>query len=275
MKEPGSLLQYSYLLVALLMWMPDATCLVTPSLVLRKNVNVSLKIHSSDHFSWRTKPLLAWSTTDFPGGEDLSNESGIGVNNFSIKEPNPELNGLEVATLCMNALQHEMPQKSLEICFNFSSDRCRAAVGGTLEEFVRYAANPVFGKLVRCPSYDIISVGPIIPGSNVRGDMQTILIQLSKGDGVSEALNQAIQSHNSNVEGGGAVANRRPIEERIAEMDAKMKGETIPKPSEVEGARTKPIRFLWTMQKERRPPRQNCWLVHEVLFVNNAHQLTV
>jgi len=254
-------------------WMPSATSFVMPSLVS------NVKIHSSsDHFSSssRTKLLLQASwTSDFPGGEDLSNESGIGINNFSMTEPNDELNGLEVATLCMNALQHEMPQKSLEICFHFSSDRCRAAVGGSLDEFLHYAANPVFAKLVRCPSYEIRSVGPIIPGSRVRGDMQTILVEIvEEGSSVNDALNEAIHSHNSHVKGGG-VANRRPIEERIAEMDAKMRGETIPEPSEVEGARTKPIRFLWTMQKERRPPRQNCWLVHEVLFVNNAHEQTV
>jgi len=32
--------------------------------------------------------------------------------------------------------------------------------------------------------------------------------------------------------------------------------------------------FLWTMQQERRPPRQGCWLIHEVMYVNNAFQLT-
>ncbi|KAL3928858.1 MAG: hypothetical protein SGBAC_012465 [Bacillariaceae sp.] len=189
-------------------------------------------------------------------------------------EPNPELNGLEVATLCMNALQQEVPQKSMEICFNYSTDRCRAAVGGTLENFLQYAANPVFGKLVRCPAYEMGTVGPIIPGSTVRGDMQTILIEIvSENLKVNDALNEAIDSHNRNIPGDAMkVATRRPIEERIAEMDAKMRGETIPDPSK---GRTKPIRFLWTMQKERRPPRQNCWLVYEVLSVNNAHSQTV
>lgn len=261
-----SLLHHTYMLFALFPWIPSAASFVTPSAIVNE------KTHNSDYnYSSRTKRLRAW-TSDFPGGEDLSNESGIDINNFSLTEPNPELNGLEVATLCMNALQHEMPQKSLEICFNFSSDRCRAAVGGTLEEFLQYAANPVFGRLVHCPGYEIASVGPIIPGSQVRGDMQTILIEISKGINVNEALNEAIDNHNSNVQG---IPKRRPIEERIAEMDAKMRGEAIPEPSEVEGARTKAIRFLWTMQKERRPPRQNCWLVHEVLFVNNAHEQTV
>jgi hypothetical protein len=33
-------------------------------------------------------------------------------------------------------------------------------------------------------------------------------------------------------------------------------------------------RFLWTMQRERRPPRQNCWAIHEVVYVRNAFMLT-
>ena len=28
-------------------------------------------------------------------------------------------------------------------------------------------------------------------------------------------------------------------------------------------------RFLWTMQKERRPPKQGCWLVHECISIEN------
>jgi len=34
-------------------------------------------------------------------------------------------------------------------------------------------------------------------------------------------------------------------------------------------------KFLWTLQKERRPPRQGCWIIHEVLYVKNAFQQTL
>jgi len=33
--------------------------------------------------------------------------------------------------------------------------------------------------------------------------------------------------------------------------------------------------FLWTLQKERRPPNTGCWLIHEVLFMENAYQMTI
>lgn len=255
-------------------WIPQTASFGIPATSRTTNKNA---LGETEQWGHRQSSKIFQSfSSDFPGGESLGNEGGnrIDINNPSIEiQPIPELNGLEVATLCMNALQHQMPKKSLEICFNFSSDRCRAAVGGTLEEFFRYAQNPVFGKLVHCCGWSIASVGPIIPGSNVRGDMQTILIEISKGLSVQDALDVAIDNHNSQVKHG--APKRRPIEERIAEMDAKMRGEPLPEPSEAEGARTQPIRFLWTMQKERRPPRQNCWLVHEVLFVNNAHEQTV
>ena len=33
--------------------------------------------------------------------------------------------------------------------------------------------------------------------------------------------------------------------------------------------------FLWTLQRERRPPRANCWLIHEVLHSVNAYSMTM
>ena len=36
-----------------------------------------------------------------------------------------------------------------------------------------------------------------------------------------------------------------------------------------------PRQFLWTLQRERRPPRQGCFLVHECIYVRNAYDLTL
>jgi hypothetical protein len=172
--------------------------------------------------------------------------------------PNPDLNAVEVATLCMNAMKTKKCNDSLEICFNFSSDRCRAAVGGSLEEFIQYADNPVFGALVNCDDYKILSIGPIIPGGQHRGEMQTVLMDIKKGFTVNDAIKAAEQKQ-----------RKRPtIEERLRQRELKERGETE---EVVEEDRSR--RFLWTLQKERRPPRQDCWLVHEVLFTKNAFQL--
>lgn len=34
-------------------------------------------------------------------------------------------------------------------------------------------------------------------------------------------------------------------------------------------------RFLWTLMREMRPPRHNCWLIHECIFVENAYAITL
>jgi hypothetical protein len=99
----------------------------------------------------------------------------------------------------------------------------KASQGGSLESFRKYASNPVFGYLVNCSSWKIISVGPIIQGTPTRGAMQTVLID--------------------------AISNQTDP------PDAR--------------------RFLWTLQKERRPPRQGCYLVHECIYVRNAYDLTL
>ena len=135
-----------------------------------------------------------------------------------LPQPNPTLEPLDVLHSCMSTL-HQRQDAGLEVCFHFSSDRCRAALGGSLERFAEYATNPIFGYLLKSTQYEVVSVGPLIAGSATRGAMQTVLME--------------------------------------AQSD--------------QGGR----RFLWTFQKERRPPRQNCWMIHEVIYVKNAHMLTV
>ena len=147
--------------------------------------------------------------------------------------PNSEWGALRVVEACVDVmLMLERNDAGLEVCFNFSSDRCRAALGGSLEKFAQYATNPVFGYLVKCQDYKIVSVGPVIEGTQTRGAMQTVLMD-------------ALQQH----------AKHSSVEEEAEPVDAH--------------------RFLWTLQKERRPPRQGFWVIHEVIYVKNALDLTV
>ena len=102
--------------------------------------------------------------------------------------PRPDAMWDDVAAvaLCMNALARNdepCPDAGLTVCFSFSSDMCRAAVGGSLEEFRkynssasylyarqgeiraesvangsrasfnRYARNPTFSQLINCKSW--------------------------------------------------------------------------------------------------------------------------
>jgi hypothetical protein len=193
--------------------------------------------------------------------------------------PHPDLTAVDVANLCMDALQCRPPVQSLEICFNFSSDRCRAAVGGSLSEFIQYASNPVFGALVHCDEFKILSIGPIIEGGKHRGAMQTVLFAIKEPPRAVTVATSSGGGSGNNVGSVMEPRKRRPSAlERRQLREQKERGEGFDdedeyqEPSEKEEGGKR--RFLWTFQQERRPPRQDCWLVHEVLFVKNAFDLT-
>ena len=146
--------------------------------------------------------------------------SGEGI---CLPEPTPDLSAEDAVRICMGCLlTNDEPKANagLEVCFNFSSDRCRAALGGSLENFILYASNPTFGSMINAKEWTKAKVGPIIAGTNTRGAMQTVLVDLKPASGRDR-------------------------------------------------------RFLWTMQQERRPPNQGCWLVHECIYVENAYSLTL
>ena len=69
----------------------------------------------------------------------------------SVPQPDPIYSDEAVVALCMNALgcnDEPIPDAGLRTCWNFSSDMCRAAVGGSLADFLKYARNPTFAQLV-------------------------------------------------------------------------------------------------------------------------------
>lgn len=117
-------------------------------------------------------------------------------------------------------------------------------MGGSLEKFTQYATNPVFGYLINCQTYQILRVGPIINGTATRGAMQTVLM---------EARDAAATTS----------GDKKDYDKDDDDDDDDEE--------ENHGGR----KFLWTLQKERRPPRQDCWIIHEVLYVKNAFQQTL
>eukprot|EP00538_Stauroneis_constricta_P001043 CAMPEP_0119558376 /NCGR_PEP_ID=MMETSP1352-20130426/10748_1 /TAXON_ID=265584 /ORGANISM="Stauroneis constricta, Strain CCMP1120" /LENGTH=295 /DNA_ID=CAMNT_0007605721 /DNA_START=63 /DNA_END=950 /DNA_ORIENTATION=+ len=187
--------------------------------------------------------------------------------------PAPELNALAIVNHCMDSLQNCPPRSSMEVCFDFSSDRCRAAVGGSLEAFINYASNPVFGTMVHCDSYEVISVGPLIPGGQHRGAMQTVLVEIKRGLTVNDALRAAEKEMQAKKQRPGRLSARKQLAEEERTMRENRSSDEMPMMEPQDDPHTR--RFLWTLQQERRPPRQNCWLVHEVLFTKNAYDLTL
>lgn len=155
-------------------------------------------------------------------------------------QPDPHFQtAVEVVQACMETvLMNPQGEQGLQVFFNFASDHCRAALGGSLTNFQqRHARNPNFGYLVNCIHYEILRVGSEIPATPTRGTMQTILV----------ATQPAVICGNCNDDN---------------DEDHPGKGKT-----------TK--HFLWTLVKERRPPRQGFWTIYEVLYTKNAYQLTL
>lgn len=152
-----------------------------------------------------------------------TSSSFMGIDQDFIPFPHRDFTAPEVVQMCMDTLSRNnepYANAGLECCFNFSTDRCRAAQGGSLEMFVRYASNPVFASMVDALDWQVLSTGPLIQGTLTRGAMQTVLINVQPRKGEAR-------------------------------------------------------RFLWTLQQERRPPRQDCWLVWECLSVENAFSHTL
>ena len=92
----------------------------------------------------------------------------------------------DVVVTCMDGLaNNDNPWENagLELCWDYSSDRNRAAQGGSFEEFISYASNPTFSSMVNAKGYSVENVGTLIPGSMTRGPMQTVLIKVQSCKG--------------------------------------------------------------------------------------------
>lgn len=100
--------------------------------------------------------------------------------------PHTNMTAEGVVTTCMDALlNNDSPRENagLSVCFDFSSDRCRASLGGNLDDFISYANNPTFGSMINANEYVVVSVGPVIAATNTRGAMQTVLIKVKPANG--------------------------------------------------------------------------------------------
>lgn len=97
-----------------------------------------------------------------------------------------DMTARDVVVTCMDGLlNNDTPwaNAGLELCWDYSSDRNRAAQGGDFEEFISYASNPTFSTMVDAKEYSIENVGKYIPGTNTRGAMQTVLVKVQPLNG--------------------------------------------------------------------------------------------
>eukprot|EP00986_Skeletonema_menzelii_P016137 scaffold13801_cov160-Skeletonema_menzelii.AAC.4 len=116
----------------------------------------------------------------------ITNANNDELGDANINESNLSLNtadatARDVVVACMDGLlNNDKPwaNAGLELCWDYSSDRNRAAQGGSFVEFVTYASNPTFSTMVDAKEYSIENVGSYIPGTNTRGAMQTVLVKV-------------------------------------------------------------------------------------------------
>lgn len=101
-------------------------------------------------------------------------------------QPDPSLAPEDVVRLCMEALaRNDFPEcnSGLATCYAFSNDMCRAAVGGSLEEFVKFARNPIFGSMVNHNSWRADPINLVGGGTPTRGAMATQLVHVISANG--------------------------------------------------------------------------------------------
>jgi hypothetical protein len=211
------------------------------------------------------------SERSFINGNDLLQTTHLETQAISIENmysdllpnPNPTFQAIDVVTACMDTFvrnRHDT-KIGLDVCFAFSNDRCRAATGGNINEFYQYATNPTFAYLTSCVSYNIVSIGPIINRTAHRGSMQTVLLEVLPS--ITTSMTTVIQ----------AIPRPRspPATPNVKYSTGMETNDVVPWDPNA----PTPRRFLWTLQQERRPPLQNCWMIHEVLYTKNAFQQTM
>ena len=149
-------------------------------------------------------------------------------------DPSPELDPAAVVRTVCRGLQHAdtpTPNAGLERLYRFATFECRAALTArqgksSVERFVEYAN---LYSLLRCPSFSIVGEATIIAGTQTRGALASLAVDVVE-----------------------------PIGFRFPS------GHERPPSSEVQPPiRTE--RYQFTLSQERRPPNAGCWMVHAVL----------
>jgi hypothetical protein len=116
---------------------------------------------------------------------------------IAVAEPSLSLGPADVVEACMNALvRNDFPEvdSGLATCFAFSNDMCRAAVGGSLDDFCKYAKNPTFQTLVNCRVWRAEPVNFIGGGATpTRGAMATQTVIVTSRTGSTRAFLWTLQ----------------------------------------------------------------------------------
>lgn len=110
----------------------------------------------------------------------------------------------------------------LATCFAFSNDLCRAAVGGSLEDFVKFANNPVFGSMVDCNSWRAEPLNFVGEpgGTPTRGAMATQLVHVVSSRGQPRSFIWTLQQERRPPHAGSWLVWQCLARDKAIEMTA-------------------------------------------------------
>jgi len=151
----------------------------------------------------------------------------------------------------------------IERLFHFTTPMGRVAIapppprsglqgGVTLEYWLENAASSALGALTFCTGYELLGDARITPGSVARGALATQLIEvyndpLEDGSDPEAALEAVLRGDDAYLD---------------AILQANRDGTALPPPPVKARLRR---RFWVSLEQQRRPPQQGCWLVKEFL----------
>jgi hypothetical protein len=114
----------------------------------------------------------------------------------AVAHPDPKLSPEDVVRTCMDALQrNDFPEinSGLATCYAFSNDMCRAAVGASVEDFCKYARNPVFQTMVNSDRWDAAPVSIVGSATPTRGAMATQMVHVTSKEGMRRSFLWTLQ----------------------------------------------------------------------------------
>ena len=187
-------------------------------------------------------PALFSSHDDDDSVNDWA-QAELAMRNFPL-EPSPDIEPIDVVNSCLRSLQfvdHPNPSSGLERCFPFFTWECRKVVtarkgGDTVERFVKYGQlAPALQPFMGATRIEIGEGTYTVSDSPTRGDIISFPVV------VRGSMVLAFQHCSGMIKDG--ISTEPPVTNMVVRLE-----------------------------RNRRPPMQDCWLVREVLDVRYAFQ---
>ena len=169
----------------------------------------------------------------------------------NVVHPSPELGVVQMARVLCTALRDQDEATALRTLFEFTTPQGRVALAppapqagrrSSVDEatFVQTASHPLL-CLLGCESFRILGEPTVIPPTQTRGGLATVKIEVSPR--TSSRLLSRLSSSSA------------PVERSLA----------------AEGEAPLPLRqFVLSLEQQRRPPLQGCWLLKEGLAMERS-----